>query len=223
MVQCQWFKKCRWIYKVLLCSENKYDVIGLQETFGNTDFIDANKKKIPSQRWVIESGYQDVEFLIIGKYKNNVKEIKQIKGRSTYIQLEIQIKIVDIVNVYAPNVVVKEYGFFHKGFWKYSKVRWIDSPWWFYYIVVSPWIELGKHTEDKAYKLLTNYLTGFNIYDIWWARYPSSKVFSWLRVIRNKIVQSRIYFIFISKCTRCMLKIFFFINFLRSAVILLLY
>jgi hypothetical protein len=29
---------------------------------------------------------------------------------------EIQIKIVDIVNVYAPNVVVKEYGFFHKGF-----------------------------------------------------------------------------------------------------------
>jgi hypothetical protein len=66
--------------------------------------------------------------------------------------------------VYAPNVVVKEYGFFHKGFWKYSKVRWINSPWWFYYIVVSPWIELGKHTEDKAYKLLTNYLTGFNIY-----------------------------------------------------------
>ena len=83
----------------------------------NTDFIDANKKKT-SQRWVIESGYQDVKFLIIGKYKNNVKEIKQIKGRSTYIQLEIQITIVDIVNVYAPNVVVKEYEFFHKGFLK---------------------------------------------------------------------------------------------------------
>ena len=29
----------------LQSSENKYDVIGLQETFGNPDFIDKNKNK----------------------------------------------------------------------------------------------------------------------------------------------------------------------------------
>ena len=81
----------------------------------NTEFFDANKKKT-SQRWVIESGYQDVEFLIIGKYKNNVKEIKQIKGRSTYIQLEIQIKIVDIVMCMLQMLLLKSMNFFTKVF-----------------------------------------------------------------------------------------------------------
>lgn len=44
-----------------------------------------------------------------------------------------------------------------------------------------------------------NFLNDFNIYDVWRARFPTSRVFSWRRVIENKLVQSRIDFIFISK------------------------
>ena len=205
----------------LQSSENKYDVIGLLETFGNPDFIDENKNE-KLQWWVIESGYQDVAFLIIEKYKNNVKEIKQINGRSRYIQLEIQIKVVDIINVYAPNVVILRYRFFTKFSENIPKSDELIVLSDFITSLSPPLIELGKHTVDKAYKLLTNYLTNFNCYDIWWARYPSSNVFSWLRVVRNKIVQSSIDFIFISKCARRILKMFI-IDILRSAIILLAY
>ena len=39
----QWFKKCRYIYKVVI--RNRYDITALQETFWNLDFIDENKTK----------------------------------------------------------------------------------------------------------------------------------------------------------------------------------
>lgn len=70
-----------------LCSENRYDVIALQETFWTPDFIDENKKHWSGELFTScsESGYPGVAFLISEKYKNNVKEIKQINGRFLYI------------------------------------------------------------------------------------------------------------------------------------------
>ena len=183
-----------------LCSENRYDVIALQETFWTPDFIDENKEHWSGVLFTScsESGYQGVAFLISEKYKNNVKEIKQTNGHFLYIQHETQNKVVDIINVYAPNVVKERCEFFTKVFENIPKSDELIVLGDFN-TLLSPLDRAGKHTEDKAYKLLTNYLTDFNISDIWRARYPSSKGFSWRRVIENKIVQSRIDFIFISK------------------------
>ena len=57
-----------------------------------------------------------VSFLISNKYNHNVKEIKQINGRFLYIQLEIQHKVVNIICMYAPNVVYETCEFLTKVF-----------------------------------------------------------------------------------------------------------
>lgn len=99
-----------------LCSEYKYDIVALQETFWNPDFLAENKKHWNGEIFssFSESGYQGVAFLVSEKYKQNVKEIKNFCGRFIHIQLEEQNKIIDLVNIYAPNVVNDRDLFFEK-------------------------------------------------------------------------------------------------------------
>ncbi|CAG2240143.1 unnamed protein product [Mytilus edulis] len=57
------------------------------------------------RRHSVDTNRQGVAFLVSPKYKNYVTEIKGFDGRFIYIQLEVDNKIIDIVNVYCPNVV----------------------------------------------------------------------------------------------------------------------
>ncbi|CAC5405807.1 unnamed protein product [Mytilus coruscus] len=71
---------------------------------------------------------------------------------------------------------------------------------------LSPLDRVGKHIEDKAFKRISKLLDDFNIYDVWRARFSNSRVFSWRRIIENKLVQSRIDFIFIPKMLSTFVK-----------------
>ncbi|CAC5423430.1 unnamed protein product [Mytilus coruscus] len=55
------------------------------------------------------------------------------------------------------------------------------------------------HTQDKAYKELTNMCDMFNLYDVWRARNQNARTFSWRRIVQNVLIQSRIDYIFIPK------------------------
>ncbi|CAC5388115.1 unnamed protein product [Mytilus coruscus] len=183
-----------------ICSENRYDIVALQETFWNPDFIVENKKHWNGEIFFScsDTNRQGVAFLVSPKYKNYVTEIKGFNGRFIYIQLEVDNKIIDIVNVYCPNVVNEKDRFLKKvndNIPKSDDLILLGD----FNQSLSPLDRVGKHFEDKAFKSLNNLLDSFNIYDVWRARFPTSRVFSWRRVIENKLVQSRIDYIFISK------------------------
>ncbi|CAG2207261.1 unnamed protein product [Mytilus edulis] len=150
------------------------------------------------RRHSVDTNRQGVAFLVSPKYKNYVTEIKGFDGRFIYIQLEVDNKIIDIVNVYCPNVVNEKDLFLKKvndNIPKSDDLILLGD----FNQSLSPLDRVGKHFEDKAFKSLNNLLDSFNIYDVWRARFPTSRVFSWRRVIENKLVQSRIDYIFISK------------------------
>ena len=183
-----------------LISENGYDVVALQETFWKPEFITENKKHWNGEIFYScsDTGKQGVAFLVNKKHSKSVKEIKSFDGRFIYIQLEVDNKVVDIVNIYAPNVVNERVLFFQKVCPTIPKsddlILLCD-----FNTSLSPLDRSGKHTEDKAFRILSELIFDFNIYDVWRARFPTSRVFSWRRVIENQLVQSRIDFIFISR------------------------
>ncbi|CAC5402728.1 unnamed protein product [Mytilus coruscus] len=123
---------------------------------------------------------QGVAFLVSPKYKNYVTEIKGFDGRFIYIQLEVDNKIIDIVNLYCPNVVNEKDLFLKKvndNIPKSDDLILLGD----FNQSLSPLDRVGKHFEDKAFKSLNNLLDSFNIYDVWRARFPTSRVFSWRR------------------------------------------
>ncbi|CAC5361461.1 unnamed protein product [Mytilus coruscus] len=183
-----------------ICSENRYDIVALQETFRKPDFIVENKKHWNGEIFFScsDTNRQGVAFLVSPKYKNYVTEIKGFDGRFIYIQLEVDNKIIDIVNVYCPNVVNEKDLFLKKindNIPRSDDLILLGD----FNQSLSPLDRVGKHFEDKAFKSPNNLLDSFNIYDVWRARFPTSREFSWRRVIENKLVQSRIDYIFISK------------------------
>ncbi|CAC5361456.1 unnamed protein product [Mytilus coruscus] len=193
------------------CSENRYEVVAVQETFWSPDLIEDYKK-----HWngiIISScsgtDRQGVAFLVSEKYKNCVTEIKGFDGRFIYIQLEVDNKTIDLVNVYAPNIVNERDIFFQKvgdNIPKSDEIILLGD----FNTSLSPLDRVGKHIEDKAFKRISKLLDDFNIYDVWRARFPNSRVFSWRRIIENKLVQSRIDFIFISKMLSTFVKNIFY-------------
>ncbi|CAC5423425.1 unnamed protein product [Mytilus coruscus] len=109
---------------------------------------------------------QGVAFLVSPKYKNYVTEIKGFDGRFIYIQLEVDNKIIDIVNVYCPNVVNEKDLFLKKvndNIPKSDDLILLGD----FNQSLSPLDRVGKHFEDKAFKSLNNLLDSFNIYDVW--------------------------------------------------------
>ncbi|CAC5405806.1 unnamed protein product [Mytilus coruscus] len=148
---------------------------------------------------------QWVAFLVSEKYKNCVTEIKGFDGRFIYIQLEVDNKTIDLVNVYAPNIVNERDIFFQKvgdNIPKSDEIILLGD----FNTSLSPLDRVGKHIEDKAFKRISKLLDDFNIYDVWRARFSNSRVFSWRRIIENKLVQSRIDFIFIPKMLSTFVK-----------------
>ncbi|CAC5384246.1 unnamed protein product [Mytilus coruscus] len=126
---------------------------------------------------------QGVAFLVSPKYKKYVTEIKGFDGRFIYIQLEVDSKIIDIVNVYCPNVVNEKDLFLKKvndNIPKSDDLILLGD----FNQSLSPLDRVGKHFEDKAFKLLNNLLDSFNIYDVCRARFPTSRVFSWRQKLK---------------------------------------
>ncbi|CAC5407197.1 unnamed protein product [Mytilus coruscus] len=189
----------------LMTVENNSDndeTITVGETFWSDDLISSfskywNGKIIYS---CAETQRQGVVFLISQKVENEVKYIQSFDGRCVHIQLQQDNKLINIVNCYAPNSILERTIFFEN-----LREKLIDMD----NIILlgdmntsmSKLDGCGKtqHTEDKSYKSINQTCENFNIYDIWRARNPTSRVFSWRRVVQNNLIQSRLDFIFIPK------------------------
>ncbi len=190
------------------CTENYFDIVGVQETFWNDELVSDLSKYWEGKIFYscTDTQRQGVAFLINKKFENQVKYIQSFDGRCVHIQLQQDGHITDIVNCYAPNSIKERVNFFNLLNEKMSN---IENP-----------ILLGdmntsmsildrcktKHTEDKAFKTLNQLCEDFNIYDIWRARNPKSSVFSWRRVVQNSLIQSRIDFIFVPKTYSAFVK-----------------
>ena len=184
------------------CSENYYDVVGLQETFWSEDLIENLSKFWSGQIFHSCSDIhrQGVAFLISKKIENEVKYIQGFDGRCIQIQLHQDDKVFDIVNCYAPNLVLERSKFFDSILDKLSDPENVillgDLN-----TSMSTLDRCGRsqHTEDKAYKSISKFCDNFNLYDVWRSRNPNARVYSWRRVVQNILIQSRIDFIFIPK------------------------
>ena len=184
------------------CSENNYEVVAIQETFWDCKFLEDHK-----HIWngiIIASNAntarQGVAFLISKKFQDKITEISSINGRFLHVQLSDFDKVIDLVNVYYPNSIDDKVHFCNsiqklipmsENLLLFGDFNTSQSP-----------LDRGnsiRHTEDRAVKALNSLLSHFNLYDIWRARNPSARTFSWRRVVQNKLFQSRIDFIFVTK------------------------
>ncbi|CAC5366471.1 unnamed protein product [Mytilus coruscus] len=184
------------------CSENYYDVVAIQETFWSDDLVTSFSKFWNGKIFYscAETHRQGVAFLISKKVEHEVNYIQSFDGRCVHIQLQQDDQLINIVNCYAPNSVLERTTFFENLSGKLINTENIillgDMN-----TSMSKLDRCGKtqHTEDKSYKTINQLCENFNIYDIWRARNPTSRIFSWRRVVQNNLIQSRLDFIFIPK------------------------
>ncbi len=184
------------------CRQNNYEIIAIQETFWSENLISDFEKHWHGKIYFSCSGTdrQGVAFLISKKIENKVSFIQAFDGRCVHVQLQQDERIINLVNCYAPNSITERVLFFNK---LQEKIDRFDE------IVLlgdmntslSKLDRCGKtqHTEDKAYKTIFNFCDIFNIYDIWRARNPSTRSFTWRRVVDNTLIQSRIDFILVPR------------------------
>ena len=184
------------------CTENYFDVIGIQETFWDNNLVSDFGKFWEGKIYYScgKNERQGVAFLINKKYESSVKDVQSFDGRCIHIQLSCDDKIIDIVNCYAPNLVKDRVVFFQKIISIIPKTENV--------IVLGDMntslskLDRGgktQHSDDKAYKTLVELCEYFNIYDVWRSRNQTAKIFSWRRIVQNVLIQSRIDFIFIPK------------------------
>ena len=188
-----------------LCSffdENCFDVVAIQETFWDEDFIADHsnmwKGKIISA--CSNNARQGVAFLVNKKYQDKVDVIAKLNGRFLHIKISENDKVLDFINVYFPNIIEERVKFcqdIHEYIPKSENLFLLGD----FNTSMSSLDRGGKlpHVEDRAYKALNNLLDEYNLYDIWRSRNPDACIFSWRRVVQNVLSQSRIDFIFCSK------------------------
>lgn len=182
--------------------ENHFDIIGVQETFWDDDIVKKMENFWDGKIYFscANIARRGVAFLISNRVKNDVHEVQGFDGRCIHIKFQQDDKEIDIINCYVPNILRDKISFYEQLIPKLPRSENMillgDMN-----ASLSRLDRCGRsaHTEDKAYKQLMHICDQFNIYDIWRARNPTARIFSWRRVVENILVQSRIDFIFTSK------------------------
>lgn len=184
------------------CTENYFDIVGIQETFWD-DGIIPNIEKFWEGKIYFCNGVnlrQGVAFLVSKRVQNQVSEVQSFDGRCIHISFKQDDKTIDIINCYVPNIMQEKITFFERLTSKMPNSENIillgDMN-----TSLSNLDRCGKteHTQDKAYKKLTNICDMSNLYDVWRARNQNARTFSWRRIVQNVLIQSRIDHIFIPK------------------------
>ncbi|CAC5370164.1 E3.1.11.2 [Mytilus coruscus] len=151
------------------CSENYFDVVGIQETFWDDDIVHDFEKYWDGEILYSCSNIarQGVAFLVSNRVKNDVTLVQIFDGRCIHIKIQIEDLTLNIVNCYAPNIVSNRSQFFELLMNKLTNLENLvligDTN-----TSMSKLDRSGKalHIEDKAYKSLTKISEQFNIYDI---------------------------------------------------------
>ncbi|CAC5411984.1 unnamed protein product [Mytilus coruscus] len=141
------------------CSENYFDIVGIQETFWDDDII-PNIENFWEGKIYFCNGVnlrQGVSFLVSKRVQNQVSEVQSFDGRCIHISFIQDDNAIDIINCYVPNIMQEKIKFFEKLASKMANSENIillgDMN-----TSLSNLDRCGKteHTQDKAYKELTN-------------------------------------------------------------------
>ncbi|CAC5395162.1 unnamed protein product [Mytilus coruscus] len=146
-------------------------------------------------------GRQGVAVLASKYYKDKIKCIyKDDQGRFIHVTYHENDTFVNFVSLYAPNVVSDRGNFFDFVI-DYTKD--LDN-----LIIGGDFntslsvLDRGSktcHMNDEPYRKLTKLMDDNNLYDIWRARNPDCRIFSWKRISEGKLQQSRIDYFLVSR------------------------
>lgn len=181
---------------VSFITERRYNICLLQETFWTDDYVDSIRHLYNGKIFCSngDRSRQGVAILVNNNMKDNVKLIfKDDIGRFLHVEYEVDDKIFNIINIYAPNDIQERQIFFDfiENYIKTLDNIFIGGD---FNNSLSPLDRCNKtgHVEDTAYKALVKIIDNNNMYDIWRARNKSVRHFSFKRVSNGKLQQSRI-------------------------------
>ncbi|CAC5395161.1 unnamed protein product [Mytilus coruscus] len=175
----------------------------ISETFWDDGFIQSIKHMYEGDIYYSNGtdGRQGVAVLASKYYKDKIKCIyKDDQGRFIHVTYHENDTLVNFVSLYAPNVVSDRGNFFDFVI-DYTKD--LDN-----LIIGGDFntslsvLDRGSktcHMNDEPYRKLTKLMDDNNLYDIWRARNPDCRIFSWKRISEGKLQQSRIDYFLVSR------------------------
>ncbi|VDI58973.1 Hypothetical predicted protein, partial [Mytilus galloprovincialis] len=186
-----------------IVQDRKFGIVLLQETFWDDGFIQSMKHMYEGDIYYSNGtdGRQGVAVLVSKYYKDKIKCIyKDKQGRFIHVTYHENDTLVNLVSLYAPNVVSDRCNFFDFVI-DYTKD--LDN-----LIIGGDFntslsvLDRGSktcHMNDEPYRKLSKLMNDNNLYDIWRARNPDCQIFSWKRISEGKLQQSRIDYFLISR------------------------
>ena len=198
-----------------LLDEKKYDIIGLQETHWVDEFIE-NYKHLWKGRIIYNNSdvaTKGVAFLIRNDLKDNIKFEQGFNGRFLHIKYKENDEMIDIINIYAPNIVKERTRIFHDIS---ERIPHSEN-----LIILGDFNNtLGaidrcgktRHVYDQSYQALFHLMNEHNVVDLWRSRNTREKVFSRKLIVGNTLVQSRIDYILISHVMKSYVRNIFYVE-----------
>ena len=177
------------------------DVIALQETHWDDDFIERIKHIIDGHVYYSNcpNGFKGVAFVVRRNAHNRVKSVAcDNVGRFIKMTLSMEDTELDIINVYAPNVVSERVRFFNElaGNITETPVMVMGD----FNTVLSKLDRSSKVLEsDTSRAALNKAAQLFQLEDVWRNRHPDTTGYSWRRRVEGCLRQSRIDYCLMSR------------------------
>ncbi|CAC5423396.1 unnamed protein product [Mytilus coruscus] len=190
-----------------IVQDRKFGIVLLQETFWDDVFIQNVKHMYEGDIYYSNGmdGRQGVAVLASKYYKDKIKCIyKDDQGRFIHVTYYENDILVNFVSLYAHNVVSDRCNFYDFVI-DYTKdyTKDLDN------LIIGgdfntslSMLDRGSktcHINDEPYRKLTKLMDDNNLYDIWRARNPDCRIFSWKRISEGKLQQSRIDYFLVSR------------------------
>lgn len=193
---------CRGIDKLNdIITSSRADILCLQETHWTDTFIEKYKYMINGNVLYSNAsdGYKGVAFIINKDIYSKINSSESDEnGRIIKISIDIEDNVIDIVNVYAPNIIADRYDFFESMSNIVTNENTIIVG--DFNTVLNPSDRPSRKLEaDKSRDKLFKVMSQFNLEDIWHKKYPDRVCFTWHRLIENIVHQSRIDFFLVPK------------------------
>lgn len=176
------------------------DFLLLQETHWDDEFV-SDIRKICNQQ-IFYCNYTNtscgVAILANNRYKDDIKLThKDDQGRFVSITLNINDMDITIANVYAPNACSEKVKFFKNinAYLKNDKII-LAGDFNTSLSVLDRYNTI--HKKDQAFYEINRIMEMNNLCDIWRKRFPTTRAYSWKRIIENNLKMSRLDYFLLS-------------------------
>jgi len=189
----------------------KFDIICVQETFWDDDLVQSMVKN----KWDgdiyftnCNDSKRSAGVAILFRHGFDFKEVccnELEKGRILEIHMEIEDKEYCLLNVYAPNDIKKRSNFFDKIDSHVTNIKVSFDEMFIvgdFNVITETKDKSGNMYPDSSRKIFNNFCKKHQLCDSWRIKHPLDIAFTWKRIIKNKVVQSRLDKIFITEENR---------------------